>query len=271
MSPTRAAIRYPGGKWKLAPWIIEHFPPHDIYVEPFCGAASVLMQKKRARQGEVLNDLDGDVVNLFRLLREPEEAKRLIEQIELTPFARAEFEESYAEAEEPIEKARRYLIRAYMGQGSCLNYRNNGFRSRRNSDKFPARDWQLYPESLVFVIQRLQGVVIENQPAAEVIARYDSPQTLFYCDPPYVWKSRSSYASRQYRHEMTDDDHAELASVLHRIKGMAIISGYKSELYDRLFKDWKCYTHWHNKDRGACSEECIWISPSCAALQTKLF
>lgn len=268
---SRAVIRYPGGKWKLAPWIIEYFPLHDVYVEPFCGAASVLMQKKRARQGEVINDLDGDVVNLFCILRNPEEAKRLILQIELTPFARGEFDNSYVESEDPIEKARRYLIRAYMGQGSCLNYRNNGFRSRRTGGKFPARDWQLYPESLIAVVQRLQGVVIENQTAVDVIKRYDSPQTLFYCDPPYVWKSRSSYATRQYRHEMSDAGHAELADVLHRIKGMAIISGYKSKLYDRLFKDWKCYTHRHNKDRGACSEECIWISPSCAALQTRLF
>lgn len=271
MYPTRAALRYPGGKWKLAPWIIEHFPPHEVYVEPFCGAASVLMQKKRARQGEVINDLDSDVVNLFRLLREPEEAKRLIEQIELTPFARAEFEESYAEAEDPIEKARCYLVRAYMGQGSYLNYRNNGFRSRRNNDKFPARDWQLYPASLVSIIQRLQGVVIENRPAVEVIERYDSPRTLFYCDPPYVWESRSADCTRQYHYEMSDADHVELAKLLHNIKGMAIISGYWSALYDRLFGDWKCYSHRHNKDRGTSSEECLWISPSCAAPQMKLF
>ena len=112
MYPTRAALRYPGGKWKLAPWVIEHFPAHDVYVEPFCGGASVLLQKDRARRGEVINDIDGEITNFFSVLRDKEAAAELIRRIELTPFARDEFHAALGPSGDSIEDARRLAVRA---------------------------------------------------------------------------------------------------------------------------------------------------------------
>ena len=126
---TRPAFRYYGGKWKLAKWILSHFPAHRVYVEPFSGAASVLLQKPRA-YAEVLNDVDGDIVNLFRVLRDEETARRLQHALELTPFARAEFENAYEPCDEPVERARRLVCRAAMGfGGGAVSRRSTGFRN----------------------------------------------------------------------------------------------------------------------------------------------
>lgn len=260
--PTRGALRYPGGKWKLAPWIIEHFPEHTIYVEPYCGGASVLLQKQRAKMGEVINDLDGEIVNFFRVLRNKDMAQEFIRRIELTPFAREEFHSALSPEEDPIENARCLAVRAYMGQGCCIQYANNGLRSKRMHEKFPARDWQLYPGKLLSVIERLQGVTIENLPALEIIKRYDHRDALFYCDPPYLHSTRLLLDSRQYRHEMTDEDHIDLSAALHSIKGKVVISGYPSELYCKLYEGWDMYTTTHRKDRGVESTEMLWVSPN---------
>src|SRR5262245_58814798 len=111
-APRRPVLRYHGGKWRLAPWIIEHFPEHRIYVEPYGGGASVLLRKSRAF-AEVYNDLDGDVVNVFRVLRDRASAAALIRAIELTPWARDEFRLSYRPASDPVERARRTIARAF--------------------------------------------------------------------------------------------------------------------------------------------------------------
>src|SRR4051812_1578874 len=117
IAPTRPVLRYHGGKWRIAPWIIEHFPPHLMYVEPFAGAASVLLRKPRV-DFEVYNDLDTDVVNVFRVLRDPAAASQLAEQLSLTPWSRREFEVSYEISDDPVERARRTLIRSFMGHGT---------------------------------------------------------------------------------------------------------------------------------------------------------
>ena len=135
----RPIVRYHGGKWKLAPWIIGHLPPHRVYVEPFGGGASVLLRKPRS-YAEVYNDLDGEMVNLFRMARD--NGRELLELLRLTPFARDEFAKAYEQASEPIEQARRTVIRAFMGFGSNAHNRPTGFRSNSNrSGTTPARDW----------------------------------------------------------------------------------------------------------------------------------
>ncbi len=110
MQVTRPVLRYPGGKYRIAKWIISYFPQHKFYVEPYCGAASVLMRKPRT-EGEIINDLDGDVVNVFRVLRDPEQAKELERLVRLTPFAYEEYKRSYDATEDPIERARRTIFR----------------------------------------------------------------------------------------------------------------------------------------------------------------
>lgn len=149
--PTRPALRYHGGKWRLAPWIISHFPAHRVYVEPFGGGASVLLRKPRVER-EVYNDLDEDVVNLFQVLRDAGRSGQLIELLRLTPFARTEFEDSYEPTSDPVERARRLVVRSYMGFGSSVFVNHaTGFRDYtkvHRNDRFPARDWVNYPADL---------------------------------------------------------------------------------------------------------------------------
>ncbi len=239
---TRPALRYHGGKWRLAPWVISHFPAHRRYIEPFGGAASVLLRKPRAFT-EVYNDLDSDVVNLFRVARD--RGEELARALELTPFSREEYYAAMELAGDPLEDARRLVIRSFMGFGSDSHTtaRRCGFRAtlERVRARTPARDWANYPDALRKTIERLTGVVIENKPAVELIERWDAPDTLFYCDPPYVHGTRmmNSHSKKRYTQEMSDDDHRALAAVLGRAGAMIILSGYRCELYEELYEDWR--------------------------------
>ncbi len=194
--PSRPVLRWHGGKWKIAHWIIKYFPPHRVYVEAFGGAASVLLQKPRV-YGEVYNDLDDWVVTLFRVLRDPIQARRLIDLLKLTPFARTEFEETGRILDEcdgdAIERSRWLIVRSFMGFGSnAHNGRPTGFRSNSNRNgTLPAHDWANYPEAMQAVVDRLRGVVIERRDALEVMIQHDSNQTLHYVDPPYLAETRS--------------------------------------------------------------------------------
>jgi DNA adenine methylase len=232
----RPALRYHGGKWFLAPWIISFFPPHDIYVEPFGGAASVLLRKKRSRV-EVYNDLDGEVVDLFRILRNEDLAAQLIRLINLTPFAREEFKNAYRATDDRIERARRLVFRSFSGFGSqSYNAENsNGFRWM--ASKPYAQEWSNLPPALQAVTQRMMGVTIENDRADRVIERQDSAETLFFLDPPYCENTRQSNG-KGYRFEMLDGEHEALAEKLQSVKGKVLICGYPSGLYDRLYRDW---------------------------------
>lgn len=271
MKPTRPALRWHGGKWKLAPWIISHFPKHKVYVEPFGGAASVLIRKEPS-YAEVYNDLDGEVVTLFRVMRNPETAEQLKRAIELTPFARDEFLEAYQKADTPVEIARRLIIRSFMGFGSNAHNSvgRSGFRANSNrSGTTPAHDWVNWPSQIPAFIERLRGVVIENRPAHEIIKQHDSPQTLFYVDPPYPWGTRSlngKKVSHFYNHEMDDAAHIELAEQLQTSSGMVILSGYPCDLYDNeLYKDW------HRIERKAFADgarertEVLWLNDTAAS------
>ena len=239
-SPTRPLLRYHGGKWMLAPWIISQFPEHRSYVESFGGGGSVLMRKPRSFT-EIYNDLDGEIVNVFRVARD--RGKDLVRALELTPFSRVEFEHAYESTEDPIESARRTVIRSFMGFGSdgVHSTHKTGFRGKSDrSGTTPCHDWRNYPEALRAIIERLQGVVIEQKPAIEVIERYDASNALHYVDPPYVHSTRVRVdAARGYRHEMTDADHIALAELLNRCAGAVILSGYGCPLYDDLYKNWE--------------------------------
>lgn len=264
-TPRRPVLRYHGGKFLLAKWIAGYFPPHRVYVEPYGGAASVLLQKSRA-YAEVYNDLDGEVVNLFRVLRNPAEARELIRILELTPFARDEFELSYVTIGDPIEQARRTIARAFMGFGSAAaSGQDTGFRGDSNrSGTTPAHDWVNYPKHLTEIVERLRGVVIENRPATSVIEHYDGPKTLFYVDPPYphITRSQKRRTSLSYRFEMTDDEHRELAGVLRGVDGMAVLSGYACELYDQeLYPDWQRIERKALADGARDRIEVLWLSP----------
>jgi len=258
----RSLMRYHGGKWRLAPWIISHFPQHRVYVEPFGGAASVLLRKPRS-YAEVWNDMDSEIVNLFRVLRDPAQANELVRLVTLTPYAREEFDESAILADDPVEQARRTLVRASMGYstGAQLPY-GTGFRGNvTRSYTTPALDWRNYPQALEAAIDRLRGVVIEHRPALDVIQQYDTANTLFYADPPYVWETRNQRnAGMTYRFEMTDDQHRMLAGVLRQVRGMVVLSGYPCRLYDELYGDWQCVTRSAHADGAKDRTEALWIN-----------
>lgn len=259
--PSRPALRWHGGKWLLAPWIHEHLPKHRVYVEPFGGAASVLLRKKRS-YAEVYNDLDVEVVNLFRVLQS--RSAELHTLLRLTPFARDEFNLAYGAVTDDVERARRLIIRSFMGFGSNGHARVTGFRANSNrSGTTPAHDWVNYVEVLPLLIERLAGVVIENRNAVDVISAHDGPETLLYVDPPYVHSTRSDMG-KDYAHELTDDDHRQLASVLHKVRGMVVLSGYPCEMYNELYAGWRVETRNSLADGARERTECLWINEAAS-------
>lgn len=264
-APTRPVLRYHGGKWRLAPWIIEHFPAHRVYVEPFGGGGSVLMRKPRS-YAEVYNEADGEVVNLFRVLRDIHDAAELRRVLDLTPFARDEFVLSYARDVGAVEQARRTVVRSFMGHGSAAaSGKATGFRSNSNrSGTTPAHDWVNWPATIAALTDRLRGVVIENGDAFEIIPRFDTPTTLFYVDPPYP-KSTRDNAGHDYRFEMDDDGHRRLASTLRAVVGMVALSGYRCPLYDDLYGDWASHAKASHADGARDRTEVLWLNPACSA------
>jgi DNA adenine methylase len=270
VTPTRPALRYLGGKWKLAPWIIEHFPPHRLYVEPFGGAASVLLRKPRAFS-EVYNDLDDEVVNLFTVLRDEALAGRLVRAVELTAYSRTEYEGAFEVTDDPVERARRLVVRSYMGHGSnSFNInRVTGFRAALvNGDRaLPALDWTSLPAALEQVARRFTGVVIERRPALQVIDRYDVPDCLIYADPPYLHDTRSGKKKGEqlycaYVHEMTNAEHDAMLDRLMACRAMVVLSGYPNEQYDSRLIGWTRIQRETHADGARDRTEAIWISPS---------
>lgn len=268
----RPVLRWHGGKWMLAPWIISRFPEHRVYTEAFGGAASVLLQKPRS-YSEVYNDLDCQVVNLFRVLQDLGAEKRLKDLLLVTPFAREEFSLAYEPSEDPVEGARRLIIRSFMGFGSNAHNPKitTGFRANSNrSGTIPAKDWMNYPRYLDLFTERFRGVVVENREAVDVILQHDTPKTLHYVDPPYPHSSRSD-GRGDYSFEMTDEQHRSLSEVLHRTKGMVIISGYRCDLYEEL------YDGWHSVERRALADgarervEVLWANAAAVKHQNELF
>lgn len=277
-APRRPVLRYHGGKWKLADWIIAQLPPHRIYVEPFGGGASVLMKKERS-YSEVYNDKWDVVVNVFRVLRDPDQAAELCRRIILTPYARAEFDLSsaadVATDGDPIERARLTLFRSHAGFGSAAANaeHSTGFRSNTTRARTtPAHDWASYPKHIADFVDRLRGVVIENRDAADCIRQHDTAETLFYVEPPYTFSTRNVERGNGYAHELSDEDHRALAAVLHQVKGMVVLSGYPCDLYDReLYQDWQRIERAAHADGARDRVEVLWINPAAQANRLPLF
>ncbi len=263
VAPRRPIVRYHGGKWKLAPWILRHLPAHRVYVEPFGGGGSVLLQKQRS-YAEIYNDLDGEIVNLFRVARDHGAA--LVKAVALTPFARDEFVQAYEASGEPLEQARRTLVRAFMGFGSAgASGQVTGFRANSNRNgTTPAHDWSNFPDHLRAAVHRLRGVVIENRPAIDVMLHQDCDDAVHYVDPPYVHETRHMRErSPSYRHEMSDQQHRDLAEVLAGLRGVVVVSGYRCPLYDELFDGWQRIDAAAHADGARDRIESLWLSRQC--------
>lgn len=267
---TRPALRYHGGKFRLANWSMRFFPEHVCYTEAFGGAAGVLLQKPRA-YAEVYNDLDGDIVNFFRVCRDPGTRGALIDACALTPYARAEFDLAWEPTDDAVERARRTAVRAAMGFGSAgATKGSSGFRiDTRRKHGTASHVWAQYPPGLAQVGERFEGVVIENRPATTVLIQHDAPDTLHFVDPPYLPATRDRYAAdRYYRHEMTQLDHAELLGVLKRLNGMVVLCGYHSEIYDSVLDGWERHetsARASGRRGTVLRTEVVWLNPACSA------
>ncbi|MCS7065386.1 MAG: DNA adenine methylase [Fimbriimonadales bacterium] len=237
------AFGWYGGKYSHLDWLLPLLPPAHHYCEPFGGSAAVLLNREPSPV-ETYNDIDGEVVNFFRVLRDrPEE---LIRQIALTPFSRKELEIACSESSKnlpDIERARRFYVRARQTRTGLAQTATPGrwaycIATSRAGVAGAISRWFGGIEELFYIADRLLRVQIENLPATEVIQKYDSEETLFYCDPPYVHHVRGD--KNAYAYEMSDREHIELAEILHSVKGKVAISGYRCELMECLYRDWHC-------------------------------
>jgi len=231
------AFGWYGGKFSHLDWLLPLLPPCHHYCEPFAGSAAVMLNREPSPV-ETYNDMDGEIVNFFRVLRADKD--RLVEMIGLTPFSREEFALA-CEVDpelEPLERARRFYVRARqvrtgLAQKASIGRWANCKQTSRAGMSGVISRWLGAIEALPEIADRLLRVQIENRPAIDVIQLYDSPKTLFYCDPPYVHQTRGD--SQAYGYEMTDEEHAALAKVLNAAKGMAAISNYSCDLMDQLY------------------------------------
>ena len=257
MRKINAIIKYPGSKWSIANWIINFFPDHHSYLEPFFGSGAVLFNKSRSHI-ETINDLDGDVVNLFEWIKKDPE--RLAREIYYTPYARQVYEESFDRIPgNSLYKAVNFCIRLEMGHGYRTNGEKVGWKNdvQRRERAYAARHWTELPDRILQAAERLRGVQIERMPAVELIRRFNHPNVLIYADPPYMLETRHG---KQYREEMSDQDHVELLETLKIHRGPVLISGYDTDLYNDMLSDWhKEETETHNQV-GSRKQEILWMN-----------
>jgi DNA adenine methylase len=230
----RPPVAYYGGKMTIADRIVSYLPPHEHYVEPYCGSCAVLLAKPRSRM-ETVNDIDTRLMQFWRVLRDhPAELARVIDA---TPHSRAEFAAARDRADDELEDARRVWV--LLTQSRTGTMRPSGWRHYQNPTGstfgMPAY-LEAYRDRFPGAVRRMQGVSLEALPALDLIAKYGRHAgVLLYVDPPYLGSTRT----RGYLHEMqADADHEALAEALHACKAAVVLSGYPSELYDRLYTDW---------------------------------
>lgn len=241
-SGRKIAFGWYGGKFSHLDWLLPLLPSCHHYCEPFAGSGAVLLNREPSPV-ETYNDVDGELTNFFRVLRD--QAERLLKALSLTPFSREEFYlacQPIDSSVDDVERARRFFVRARqvrtgLAQRASLGRWANCKNTSRSGMSGVVSRWLGGIEGLPEIAHRLLRVQIENRPAIEVVRLYDGERTLFYLDPPYVHDSRGD--SKAYGYEMSDGDHRELAGALKRIKGKAAISGYRSELYEGLYRDWR--------------------------------
>ncbi|UYW28295.1 DNA adenine methylase [Methylorubrum extorquens] len=266
--PRRPMVRWLGSKWRMVPWILQHLPPHELYVEPYGGSASVLLRKPRSTI-EVLGDMDDELLTLYAVLRDPDMSARLRVACELTLFSDAEFRLAMRRLPldaDPVERARRMVVRHAMQVSPDVRAETagTGFWRYTGPDRsVSAMDWSAYPDAIPEIHARLRGVVIERSPAVETIRRHDRVGALHYVDPPYVHATRQD-GRKVYSHDMDDSEHRELLDCLIGLKGMAVVSGYASPLYDEALAGWRRGTREVTDHARQWRTEVLWISPTAA-------
>jgi DNA adenine methylase len=259
----RPPVKWHGGKRYLAQRIIAYFPPHRTYLEPFGGAASLLLNKPPAPV-EVYNDLDQRITRVFRVLRDHgDEFRRLLT---LTPYSETEFKLATEPAGSELEQARRDFVLWRMslgGRGDSFSFTLH--RIRRGMADVVSGYLSTIDEQLPAIMERLRWVEIVCRPAVEVIRTWDSPDTLVYCDPPYVHETRHEGSREVYGVEMSARDHRELAAALNSCKAKVVLSGYPSALYQELYASWRVVSfdianHAAGGKKKTRKQETIWLN-----------
>lgn len=257
----KALFRYPGSKWGLADWIIGHFPSgyeKMVYLEPFAGSGAVFFNK-RPGSVETINDLNGDIVNFFRVLREqPDELKRLLS---LTPYSREEYQKSIEPCTDPLEKARRFMVRTTQAIGAKPD---SGWRNHKQMKiGGTACKWGGITETIDEAARRLRGdtthlVQIERMDGLQLIARYNHPDVLMYLDPPYMMNTRKS--RRLYSYEMDDSEQGAMLDLILKSKAKIALSGYPNDLYNRRLAGWNTDTALSHTTSAEVVTEQIWMN-----------
>lgn len=252
-------LNYPGSKWNIAWQLVELIPPHHSYVEPYFGSGAVLFNKAPSAI-ETVNDLDGEVVNLFRCIQQ--DSERLARLVMTTPFSREvydmqfETDNSYADR---YQRAAGFLVRCWQGYG----FRTNGYKVGWRNDvqgresMYALWNWYRLPDWIIEVAERLRKVQIECRPALEVTGRFNYPNVFMYIDPPYLLDTRQG---KQYRHEMTDADHRELLQAILQSRAKIMISGYESEMYNEYLQGWQKGYFTSCAEKGKPRQEVVWMN-----------
>lgn len=233
-------------------------PDHHTYCEPYAGSMALLFTKEPSPI-EIVNDLDSDVVNLFRCIQQ--DSERLARLVMTTPYSREVYDAQFQESEyaSRYQRAAGFLIKCWQGHGfrTCggkVGWKNDVHGRER---AYALWNWYRLPEWIIDVAERLRMVQIEHRPAMEVIQRFDYGDVFMYLDPPYLLGTR---ARKQYKHEMTDEDHEEILQVILRSKAKIMISGYESELYETYLKDWKRMEFRGAAEHGGTRKEIVWTN-----------
>lgn len=251
-------LNYVGSKWNLSKWILNQMPEHEVYLEPYFGSGAILFNKSRTSI-ETVNDIDGNIVNLFKVIRE--QPGELVRAVELTPYSRQEYLHSFKTLQDElseVERARVFLVRCWMARGGKTSDRT-GWRHNVNPSTINAvPDWLGVPETIKEATERLQGVQIENTDAVELIEKYNREDCLIYADPPYLLETRTK---RHYTNEMTIEQHESLLQSLINHSGFVMLSGYDNDLYNDTLTGWAKTTKMATTDAANKRQEVLWLNP----------
>lgn len=261
----KALIHWHGGKFRIADWIIGFFPDHKLYIEPFGGAASVLLRKTPAVT-EIYNDIDNRLFRVFKTIREY--PVQLSNALNNTLFSRKELEYCYKnlnnETINDVEFSRIFITISHLAISTTSINQNTGFRGSINSRDYCSQAGTFYslPEIVSILRLRLKNVIIENNTYSKLIERYNKDKnSLWYFDPPYTPESRSESSNRRgYSHDMSIEQHEQLIDAILKIKGKVVISGYDSELYNSKLKDWHIETTRNMIDSRIKKTEILWMN-----------
>lgn len=267
MPRLRSPIWWYGGKGNMVAKLLKFIPEHRIYVEPFGGGASLLLAKEPSLV-EVYNDLDSGLVNFFRVLRDPDKFCKLYHLACLTPYSREEYnycKDNWDKQDDEIVRAYQWFVAIRQSFNGSLNVAwsytvTASFRGMAGH----VSAWLSILEMLPVISDRLLTVQIDNKDAIEVIKTYDTPNTFFYLDPPYIHSTRAKGSRRVYNHEMTLEDHLKLLRTVLNSKGKFMISGYLNNHYHKMLKNWNrqlfntgCYAAGRTKNSGLLGKDSV--------------